>query len=150
MQMRGEFLFDPTKFLCKHKCKTPSLTTCSIPELAAAINQPYDVIFIDADKSSYPNYLSLILSLSGSSTPIRLLRPGGIIIADNILRRGLVADKSTSNPFSTPSELSTEKGGRGEELIALDKFNKELVENERIESFLLPLFDGLGMGRLRD
>lgn len=71
-------------------------------------------------------------------------------MADNILRRGLVADKSTLNPYCTPSELSTEKGGRGEELAALDTFNRNLVENERIESFLLPLFDGLGLGRLRD
>lgn len=71
-------------------------------------------------------------------------------MADNILRRGVVADRSSSNPSATPEELSSEKGGRGEQLVALDRFNKELVESERIEAFLLPLFDGLGMGRLRD
>ena len=33
---------------------------------------------------------------------------------------------------------------------ALDIFNKELVNNERLETFLMPMFDGLGMGRLVD
>jgi hypothetical protein len=31
---------------------------------------------------------------------------------------------------------------------ALDEFNKELVRNERLDTFLMPMFDGLGMGRL--
>jgi predicted O-methyltransferase YrrM len=126
------------------------LTTSSIPELALAIDQPYDLIFIDADKISYPNYLALILSLSTSTSQVRLLKSGGTIMADNILRRGVVADRSASNPNATPEELSTEKGGRAEQLVALDRFNKELVQNERLETFLLPLFDGLGMGRLKD
>lgn len=133
-----------------YKYKTSRLTTSSIPDLVSKIDQPYDLIFIDADKISYPNYLSLILSLSTSTSQVRLLKPGGTIIADNILRRGVVADRSSSNPNATPEELSSENGGRGEQLVALDRFNKDLVENERIETFLLPLFDGLGMGRLRD
>ncbi|KFY17473.1 hypothetical protein V491_04983 [Pseudogymnoascus sp. VKM F-3775] len=122
----------------------------SIPELALSIDQPYDLIFIDADKISYPNYLSLILSLSTSSSPIRLLKSGGTIIADNILRRGVVADRSSANPNATPEEFELGEGGRGEQLVALDRFNKDLVESDRIETFLLPLFDGLGMGRLKD
>lgn len=121
--------------------------TSSIPELALAIDQPYDLIFIDADKISYPNYLSLVLSLSTSSSKVRLLRTGGTIIADNVLRRGVVADKSSANPHATTAELSSD---RGEQLVALDRFNKDLVDNERVETFLLPLFDGLGMGRLKD
>ncbi|KFY04800.1 hypothetical protein O988_00513 [Pseudogymnoascus sp. VKM F-3808] len=119
----------------------------SIPELALAIDQPYDLVFIDADKISYPNYLSLVLSLSTSSSKVRLLRTGGTIIADNVLRRGVVADKSSANPHATTAELSSD---RGEQLVALDRFNKDLVDNERVETFLLPLFDGLGMGRLKD
>jgi len=64
-----------------------------------ALKEPYDLIFIDADKTSYPTYLSLILSLSKAhSGSTRLLRKDGIILADNILRRGLIADSSAANP----------------------------------------------------
>ncbi|KIN07977.1 hypothetical protein OIDMADRAFT_99921 [Oidiodendron maius Zn] len=71
----------------------------SIKSLAAALAEPYDLIFIDADKTSYPTYLSMILEYSprGSNAP-RILRPGGIILADNILRRGLVAERTPANP----------------------------------------------------
>jgi predicted O-methyltransferase YrrM len=123
------------------------LTDRSIKSLAAAGTEPYDLIFIDADKTSYPTYLSLILELSpkGSSSP-RLLRPGGIILADNILRRGLVAERTPANPW-----YEKQDGGnhwKPEEMEYLDSFNKDLVNNERLEAFLMPMFDGLGMGRL--
>ncbi|MGA7782127.1 MAG: O-methyltransferase [Paraburkholderia sp.] len=45
--------------------------------------EPFDMVFIDADKKSYPDYLRLTL---------QLLRPGGIIVADNVARGGRVAD----------------------------------------------------------
>jgi hypothetical protein len=71
----------------------------SIKTLVTALKEPYDLIFIDADKTSYPTYLSLILSLSKAhSGSTRLLRKDGIILADNILRRGLIADSSAANP----------------------------------------------------
>ncbi|PQE28483.1 O-methyltransferase family 3 protein [Rutstroemia sp. NJR-2017a BBW] len=124
------------------------------------LHQPYDLIFIDADKSSYPAYLSLILSLSPpNSYPInvpslsypgshpRLLRPGGLIIADNLLRRGLVADSSAANPWAKRTAESTWKEG---DLNALKEFNDAFVGEKRIESFMLPLWDGVGLGRLRD
>ncbi|PMD63357.1 S-adenosyl-L-methionine-dependent methyltransferase, partial [Hyaloscypha bicolor E] len=72
--------------------------------LATSLDEPFDLIFIDADKASYPTHPthpSLILSLSGpSGATTRLLRPGGIIVADNILRSGLVADHSPTNPWA--------------------------------------------------
>jgi predicted O-methyltransferase YrrM len=117
--------------------------------LAVAGTEPYDLIFIDADKVSYPAYLSLILehSPAGSGLP-RLLRPGGIILADNILRRGLVAELSTANPWYFKQD--GEKNWREGDMQGLDSFNKELANNERLEAFLMPMFDGLGMGRLID
>ncbi|PQE07400.1 O-methyltransferase family 3 protein [Rutstroemia sp. NJR-2017a WRK4] len=132
----------------------------SIRTLIHHLHQPYDLIFIDADKSSYPAYLSLILSLSPpNSYPInvpslsypgshpRLLRPGGLIIADNLLRRGLVADSSAANPWSMRNGEATWKEG---DLNALKEFNDAFVGEKRIESFMLPLWDGVGLGRLRD
>jgi predicted O-methyltransferase YrrM len=92
-------------------------------------------VFIDADKTSYPAYLSLILSLSSP----RLLRPSGIILADNILRRGLVADSSPANPWV--AKAKTEKTWRERDMKALDEFNKAMEGSERVETFLMPVFD---------
>ena len=105
------------------------------------------MISIDADKQSYPAYLTLILSLSPVDSPNRLLRSGGIIIADNILRRGLIADSSDANPW-TAKLKQEERLWREADMKALDEFNKEMVRNERLDTFLMPMFDGMGMGRL--
>jgi predicted O-methyltransferase YrrM len=50
---------------------------------------PFDLVFIDADKPSYPEYLTWALRLS---------RPGTLLIADNVVRRGAVADPNNSDP----------------------------------------------------
>ncbi|KAM0129913.1 hypothetical protein ACHAPC_006119 [Botrytis cinerea] len=120
----------------------------SIKSLITNLEQPYDLIFIDADKTSYPAYFDLILSLSSpSSTQTRLLKPGGLILADNILRRALVADSSPTNPWALKNGEKTWKEG---DLNALKEFNDLMVTEKRLDTFLLPLFDGVGMGRLRD
>lgn len=119
-----------------------------LKSLAESLKEPYDLVFIDADKSSYPTYLSLILSLSTSTATTRLLRPGGLIIADNILRRGLIADSSDTNPYAVraKSENLWQEG----DMDALKAFNKQMVESDRLDTFLMPMFDGLGMARLLD
>ncbi|TGO89687.1 hypothetical protein BPOR_0098g00180 [Botrytis porri] len=120
----------------------------SIKSLIANLQEPYDLIFIDADKTSYPAYLDLILSLSSpSSTQTRLLKPSGLILADNILRRALVADSSAANPWALKNGEKTWKEG---DLNALKEFNDLMVTDKRLDTFLLPLFDGVGMGRLKD
>ncbi|KAF3384076.1 putative caffeoyl-CoA O-methyltransferase 2 [Talaromyces pinophilus] len=119
----------------------------SIKNLAIVGTEPYDLIFIDADKESYPAYLSLILkySQSNSNSP-RLLRPGGIILADNTLRRGLVADSTPANPWH--EKQNQEVNWRPGDMEGLDTFNKNLVNNSRLATFLMPMFDGIGMARL--
>ncbi|QDS67813.1 hypothetical protein FKW77_007108 [Venturia effusa] len=120
----------------------------SLRKLATGSQEAYDLIFIDADKISYPKYLELILEHSkGAGT--RILKKGGIIVADNILRRGIIADASDANPWS---KNLNKNGGLWKEgdLEAIDTFNKKLVEDKRLDTFLLPLFDGLGMARLLD
>ena len=119
----------------------------SIKNIAPSLQEPFDLIFIDADKQNYPTYLSLILSLSPIDSPKRLLKPGGIIIADNILRRGLIADSSDANPWTAKLKQGDRIWREGD-MKALDEFNKEMVRNERLDTFLMPMFDGLGMGRL--
>ncbi len=51
--------------------------------------EPFDFIFIDADKEGYPEYLELSLSLS---------RPGTVIVADNVVRQGEVANPESTDP----------------------------------------------------
>jgi predicted O-methyltransferase YrrM len=65
----------------------PALDT--LPVLHAAGDGPFDLIFIDADKPSYPDYLSW---------SVRLSRPGTMIIADNIVRGGAVIDAASKYP----------------------------------------------------
>ncbi|RFU25961.1 hypothetical protein B7463_g10370, partial [Scytalidium lignicola] len=121
----------------------------TLEKLVADLKEPYDLIFIDADKVSYPIYLNQILSHSSpsQSTP-RLLRQGGVIMADNILRRGLVADASDANPWT--QKMKSHKMWRDGDMTGLQQFNDMLVKSERLDTFLLPLFDGLGMARLVD
>ncbi len=58
----------------------------TLPQIAA--EGPFDLIFIDADKSGYPDYLPWAMKLS---------RPGSVIIADNVVRKGAVIDAGSSD-----------------------------------------------------
>jgi len=62
----------------------------SLPKLAAEGLGPFDFIFIDADKPSYPDYFPWALRLS---------RPGTVIIADNVIRNGAVADPTSTDVY---------------------------------------------------
>ena len=61
----------------------------TLPRLAAEGRGPFDLIFIDADKPSYPDYLAWALKLS---------RRGSLIIADNVVRKGAVIDPDSDDP----------------------------------------------------
>jgi predicted O-methyltransferase YrrM len=61
----------------------------SLPRLAAEKAEPFDLIFIDADKPAYPEYLAWALRLS---------RRGSVIVADNVVRSGAVADAASLDP----------------------------------------------------
>jgi predicted O-methyltransferase YrrM len=61
----------------------------SLRQLVAEGGAPFDLIFIDADKPSYPEYLEWSLKLA---------RRGTLIVADNVVRRGAVVDASSADP----------------------------------------------------
>jgi len=65
----------------------PALET--LPQLAAEQPAPFDFIFIDADKVNYPGYFVWALKLA---------RPGTLIIADNVVRKGAVIDPASEDP----------------------------------------------------
>lgn len=83
----------------------------------------FDLIFIDADKSNYLNYLNLCDNL---------LKPGGILIADNTLLFGTIANITKPNNVSNAQWAS------------MQKFNRTL--NEKYNSLLLPIGDGISIG----
>lgn len=114
--------------------------------------EPYDLIFIDAQKSGYPTYLSQILSQSTPGSSSRLLRPGGLIVADNVLRRAVVADDSADNPYAADDAKVVERSefAVSEDVERLREFNKGVVESKRLEAFLMPLFDGVSISRIVD
>ncbi len=78
---------------------------------------PFDLVFIDADKPNYSNYYNLVFDL---------VRPGGFIIADNVLWSGKVLDEE-----------------KDENTQALHDFNKMVQADERVSNVLLPVRDGL-------
>ena len=61
----------------------------SLAQLATENPEPFDMIFIDADKDNYPNYLPWALKFS---------RPGTLILADNVVRDGAILDPSHHDP----------------------------------------------------
>ena len=83
------------------------------------LNKKYDLVFIDADKENYANYFDIVIDS---------LRPGGIIIADNVLWSGKVLKETEA---------------KDEETRALKVFNEKVFADERVESVLLPIRDGL-------
>ena len=61
----------------------------TLPQLAAEGRGPFDFIFLDADKENYPGYLDWSLKLS---------RPGSLIVADNVVRKGDVINPASPDP----------------------------------------------------
>jgi predicted O-methyltransferase YrrM len=61
----------------------------TLPQLAAKGRGPFDLIFIDADKPSLPDYFTWSLKLS---------RPGSVIIIDNVIRHGTVIEAASTAP----------------------------------------------------
>jgi len=82
-----------------------------------SLDQKFDLVFIDADKPNYPNYFHLI---------IKKMNKGGVILSDNVLWSGKVAEKKL--------DKATRR---------LDDFNKKIQEDDRVENVLLPIRDGL-------
>jgi len=93
--------------------------------LAAGDAGSYDFVFLDADKENYLRYYELALEL---------LRPGGLIVADNTLWSGRVVDPAND-------EATT---------VALRQFNEYLHRDERVDLSLVPVGDGLTLARKRE
>jgi predicted O-methyltransferase YrrM len=70
-----------------------------LTELAASGGAPFDLAFIDADKPGTPDYVSWA---------IQLTRPGGLIVVDNIVRGGRIADPATADANARGMQVALE------------------------------------------
>ena len=84
----------------------------------------FDLVFIDADKAPMPTYLDWAM---------RLLRPGGAVVADNTLRAGRVLDAAAT-------DADTE---------GVREFNRRLAADPRLTAVMVPTHDGVGIGIVR-
>ena len=96
----------------------------AVESLAALEDDAYDLAFIDADKTSYDAYYEGCL---------RVVRPGGLILIDNVLQGGRVVDEAADD----------------DNVRAIRTLNEKIAADERVDMTLLPLADGLTMARVR-
>jgi len=94
-------------------------------EIIPTINEKFDLVFIDADKSNYVNYFNII---------INKMNKGGVILSDNVLWSGKVTEELN------PKDIDTK---------ILLEYNKLLNTDNRLETVLLPIRDGLTISRVK-
>jgi predicted O-methyltransferase YrrM len=123
---------------------------------------PFDLVFVDADKTRLLDYLEVCLRNDN------VLKPGGCIVVDNVLWKGLVLEASAGDfsSLSSSSDLENEdpnsssrSSGSEEELrknrrarrlaTQMHAFNSAIVLDKRVEVLLLPMRDGLSVIRKR-
>ena len=96
-------------------------------EILPTLNEKYDAIFIDAAKGKYPFFLKEAL---------RLIKPNGIIFADNILYKGYVLSDYNKHKQRTA-------------VRNLREYVKEVTENPNLETEILEVGDGLAVSRIK-
>jgi predicted O-methyltransferase YrrM len=88
-------------------------------ELIPSIKYQWDMVFIDADKENYSNYFDLVIDN---------VKPGGWIIADNVLWSGKVTRPTSKNDLETAS---------------IKAFNLKVNADQRVINILVPVRDGM-------
>lgn len=94
-------------------------------DIIPTLNKQFDLVFIDADKENYIHYFNLVVPMMPS---------GGIILSDNVLWSGKVLEELKPNDKSTK---------------IFTTYNKLLNEDDRVETVLLPIRDGLTVTRVK-
>lgn len=99
------------------------LLTGNALEVMKEIDEFFDLVFIDGEKREYPDYYDIVIDM---------LKPGGIILADNVLWGGKVVDPESNLDPSTAGILA---------------FNKKVRNDRRVENIILPVRDGISVIR---
>jgi len=89
-----------------------------LQEMIGSMNEEYDLVYIDGDKREYCEYFRLIIDK---------VRPGGFIIADNVLWGGKVLEKEVSD----------------QQTKGIIEFNEMISSQKNIENIILPIRDGV-------
>ena len=104
-----------------HKIKT--LIKPALQSLEEIQNNKFDMVFIDADKMNYKEYYE---------RSIKLMNKGGLIIVDNVLWHGEVADELNVDKYT----------------INIREFNTHVANDSRVEQIIVPLGDGMTVCRI--
>ena len=104
-----------------HKIKT--IIKPALESLEELKNEKFDMIFIDADKMNYKEYYE---------KSIKLINKGGLIIIDNVLWHGEVADRDNLDKYT----------------INIREFNNYAANDKRVEQIIVPLGDGMTICRV--
>ncbi len=87
-------------------------------EIVGEIREPWDLVFIDADKEAYSRYFDRVFPL---------VKPNGFILADNVLFHGQVLEEAVT----------------GKSAKAIQRFNDFVLQRNDVEKVLLPVRDGI-------
>ena len=104
-----------------HKIKT--IIKPALESLEELKNNKFDMIFIDADKMNYKEYYERSL---------KLINKNGLIIVDNVLWHGEVADENNLDKYT----------------VSIRKFNEYISNDKRVEQIIIPLGDGMTICRV--
>ncbi len=107
----------------KQDNKIQTIIKPALDSLEELKNSKFDMVFIDADKMNYKNYYERSL---------KLVDKGGLIIVDNVLWHGEVADKDNLDKFT----------------INIREFNTYVSNDKRVEQIIVPLGDGMTVCRV--
>ena len=108
---------------------------------------PFDLVFVDADKTRLLDYVETCLSND------KILSKGGIIIIDNVLWKGGVVEIARGTSIDEDenlSEIDLKRSRRARKLAGvMHTFNDAIIKDDRAEVVMLPLRDGLSIIRKR-
>ena len=107
----------------KQDNKIQTIIKPALDSLEELKNSKFDMVFIDADKMNYKNYYERSL---------KLVDKGGLIIVDNVLWHGEVADEDNLDKFT----------------INIREFNTYVANDKRVEQIIVPLGDGMTVCRV--
>jgi len=103
--------------------KIQTMIKPALESLEELKNNKFDMVFIDADKMNYKEYYERSL---------RLLRKGGLIIVDNVLWHGEVAEENNLDKYT----------------LNIREFNNHVLNDKRVEQIIVPLGDGMTVCRV--
>ena len=100
---------------------------CSALDIAPQLGKQFDMVFIDGDKREYPAYYNMLMEGG-------YVRSGSVMLADNILWYGKVAEPIAHNDKHTE---------------AIVEFNRMVADDPRVDNVIVPIRDGINMIRVK-